>query len=74
MAFKRNKKKPKMYRGKKSKYSASEKRAYLIGLGRGAVCIAGSGKTERQGQMTYKDYAKAHEYGARAKSKYIQKK
>ena len=31
-------------------------------------------KTERQGQMTYKDYAKAHEYGARAKSKYIQKK
>lgn len=34
MAFKRNKKKPKMYRGKKSKYSAAEKRAFWVGYGR----------------------------------------
>ena len=31
-------------------------------------------KTERQGKMTYKDFAKAQEYGARAKAKYKQKK
>ena len=33
MAFKRNKKKPKMYRGKKSKYSVQEKRSYWTGYG-----------------------------------------
>ena len=40
MAIKKN---SKNYRGKK-KYSSSERRAYLIGLGRGARVITGSGK------------------------------
>ena len=44
MAYKKNKQKPKMYRGKRKKYSAAEKRAYLIGLGRGARVITGSGQ------------------------------
>ena len=43
MAFRRNDNKIKMYRNRK-KYSASEKRAYLIGLGRGARVITGNNK------------------------------
>ena len=31
-------------------------------------------KTEWKGKMTYKDYAKAQEYGARAKEKYYKQK
>jgi hypothetical protein len=30
-------------------------------------------KAERQGKMTYKDFAKAQEYGAKAKEKYKQR-
>ena len=44
MAYNKTFKKAKSKNFKKKKYSAAERRAYLIGLGRGARVITGSGK------------------------------